>query len=221
MNINQRDFARITALIGLTMLLAGRARAQAPARRDSVVVSPSAPASALNARPGRLNWTSDRRSFVVGDLIIVSIDEYTLASASNTDNASARRKRSTDFQLITPGSTSATAPGASFNTANNGESAQRGDRSRQLRLDGDITARVMSIDPVTGVLTIKGTKTIGVDKEQQLITFSGAVRPQDVAGANGISSSRVADARLDITNKGSLGKPKQGLVGRILSALWP
>lgn len=219
MTITQRDLMRATALIGLTMLMAQRAHGQA--RRDSVVVAPAAPASALNARPTRLNWTSDRRNFAVGDLIIVHIDEYTLASANMTDNATQRRKKNTDFQLITPGATAATAPGAEFSTNNNGESSQRGDRSRQLRLDGEITARVMSIDPVSGVLTIKGTKTIGVDKEQQTISFAGAVRPQDLGGSNAIASSRVADAKLDITNKGSLGKPKQGLLSKILSAFWP
>ncbi len=219
MNLSQRDLARFTALLALTMLLAQSALSQA--RRDSVVVAPTAPASALNARPNRMNWTSDRRGFVIGDLIIVQIDEYTLSTASNSDNATQRRKRSTDFQLITPGATAATAPGASFETMNNGESTQRGDRARQLRLDGEITARIMSVDPVTGVLTIKGTKTIGVDKEQQLITFAGAIRPQDLGGRNTIESSRVADARLDIVNKGNLGKAKQGLFGRIISALWP
>ncbi len=219
MTITQRDMMRVTALIGLTMLVARHAHGQT--RRDSVVVAPTAPASALNARPTRLNWTSDRRSFAVGDLIIVHIDEYTLASANMTDNATQRRKKNTDFQLITPGATAATAPGAEFSTSNNGESAQRGDRSRQLRLDGEITARVMNIDPVSGVLTIKGTKTIGVDKEQQTINFTGAIRPQDLGGSNAIASSRVADAKLDITNKGNLGKPKQGIFGRILGALWP
>ncbi|MCC7052660.1 MAG: flagellar basal body L-ring protein FlgH [Gemmatimonadaceae bacterium] len=219
MKISQRDMMRATALIGLTMFLTQHLHAQP--RRDSVVVSPAAPATALNARPGRLNWTSDRRAFAVGDLVIVHIDEYTLASANMTDNATQRRKKDTDFQLITPGATAATAPGAAFNTSNNGESTQRGDRTRQLRLDGEITARVMSIDPVTGVLTIKGTKTIGVDKEQQLISFTGAIRPQDLGGTNTIASSRVADAKLDITNKGSLGKAKQGLLSKILSAFWP
>jgi flagellar L-ring protein FlgH len=221
MRITQRDLMRLTALIGLTMLVAQRAHAQAAARRDSVVVAPAAPAAALNARPARLNWTSDRRAYAVGDLIIVTIDENTLAAANMTDNATQRRKKNTDFKLITPGATAATAPGASFTTTNNGESSQRGDRSRQLRLSGDITARVMSIDPVTGVLTIKGTKSIGVDKEQQTINFAGAIRPQDLGGMNTIASSLVADAKLDITNKGSLGKAKQGLLSRILGAFWP
>lgn len=219
MTITQRDLMRATALIGLTFVIARQVHAQA--RRDSVVVAPTAPAAALNARPARLNWTSDRRAFAVGDLIIVHIDEYTLASTNMTDNATQRRKRDTDVQLITPGGAAAAPMGASFGTSNNGESTQRGDQSRQLRLDGEITARVMSIDPVTGVLTIKGTKSIGVDKEQQTINFSGAVRPQDLGGMNTIASSRVADAKLDIANKGSLGKAKQGLFGRILSALWP
>lgn len=219
MTITRRDMMRATALIGLTMFVAQHAHGQA--RRDSVVVSPSAPVSALNARPARLNWTSDRRAFSVGDLVIVHIDEYTLASANMTDNASQRRKRNTDFQLITPGAVPGAAPGAAFDASNSGESAQRGDRSRALRLDGEITARVMSIDPVSGVLSIKGTKTIGVDKEQQLIAFSGAIRPQDLGGTNTIASSRVADAKLDITNKGSLGKAKNGILGKILSALWP
>jgi len=219
MPITPHDLMRATALIGLTMLLTQHAHGQN--RRDSVVVAPPAPASALNARPTRLNWTSDRRSYTFGDLIIVHIDEFTLASANMTDNATQRRRKNTDFQLITPGAVAATAPGAQFSTNNNGESAQRGDRSRQLRLDGEITARVMSIDPVSGVLTIKGTKTIGVDKEQQSINFTGAVRPQDLNGSNAIASSRVADAKLDIANKGSLGKPKQGIFGKIISALWP
>ena len=221
MTITQRDLMRLTALLGLTLLLAQHAQAQAPARRDSVVVAPTAPTAALNARPTRLNWTSDRRSYAVGDLIIVRIDEYTLASANMSDNATQNRKRNADFKLITPGATAATAPGASFNTSNAGSSVQRGDRSRQLRLDGEITARVVSIDPVTGVLTIKGTKSIGVDKEQQTINFSGAIRPQDLGGMNTITSSLVADAKLDIANKGSLGKAKQGLLGKILSAFWP
>jgi flagellar L-ring protein FlgH len=219
MKISHRDMMRATALIGLTLFVAQHLHAQA--RRDSVVVSPTAPATALNARPGRMNWTSDRRAFAVGDLIIVHIDEFTLASANMSDNATQRRKKDTDFQLITPGATAATAPGAAFNTRNNGESTQRGDRTRQLRLDGEITARVVSIDPVTGVLTIKGAKSIGVDKEQQLISFTGAIRPQDLGGMNTIASSRVADAKLDITNKGSLGKAKQGVLSRILGALWP
>jgi flagellar L-ring protein precursor FlgH len=217
MTITQRDMMRLTALVGLTMFVAQHAHAQA--RRDSVVVAPTAPASALNARPGRLNWTSDRRAFAVGDLIVVHIDENTVASANMTDNATQARQRSANFNLVTAAGAAGTE--ASFSTSNKGNSSQRGDQSRTLRLNGEITTRIMSIDPVSGVLTIKGTKSVGVDKEQQTINFSGAVRPQDLSGNNMVASSLVADAKVAIANKGSLGKAKQGIIGKLLSAFWP
>jgi flagellar L-ring protein FlgH len=208
------------SLVGsLALATAIDAHAQAQPRRDSAAVNPPAPASALAARPARQSWTSDRRSFGVGDLIVITLDEFTLASARSNSSASSRRRRDADFGLQTPGA--AVPMGASFDSRNDAESQQRGDNSRQLRLQGELVARVMTIDPVSGVLTIKGSKDIGVDKDRQSITFTGAVRPQDLGGRNTIESSRVADAKLDIVNKGSLGKPKGGMVGRILGALWP
>lgn len=214
--------ARATgALTALAVALVPPALGAQAARRDSVVVAPAAPPSALGARPVRQSWTSDRRAFVVGDLVIVRLDEFTMATASNRDDASTRRSADYDFELVTPGATAATAPAASFGAGKSNESRARGDRQQRFRLEGEITARVVSIDPVTGVLQVKGTKTIGVDKDQQQITFAGSVRPQDLTGTNVVASSRVADARLDIANKGSLGKPKQGIVGRLLGAFWP
>lgn len=207
--------------VAFAVALLAAAPLAAQASRDSVVVSPGAPPAALGARPARQSWTSDRRAFGVGDLVIVKLDEFTLASASNRDDATNRRSADYDFNLVTPGATAATAPGASFGADKSNESRNRGDKSRQLRLQGEITARVMAVDPVTGVLQVKGTKTVGVDKDQQTITFAGNVRPQDLSGSNVIASSRVADARLDIVNKGSLGKAKTGIVGRVLGAFWP
>lgn len=216
-----RAIARVVACTVALATIARTAPLAAQARRDSVVVAPTAPPAALGARAARQSWTSDRRAYVVGDLVIVRLDENTVASATSRDDATNRRSSDFGFELVTPGATAATAPGASFEADKNAESRNRGDRSRQLRLQGEITARVMAVDPVTGVLQLKGSKTVGVDKDQQLITFAGSVRPQDLTGTNVIASSRVADARLDIVNKGSLGKAKQGIVGRVLGALWP
>ncbi|MCU0626660.1 MAG: flagellar basal body L-ring protein FlgH [Gemmatimonadaceae bacterium] len=216
-----RSLHPILAVAALVVATAAARPAQAQARRDSVVVSPAAPAPALGARPARQSWTSDRRNFMVGDLVIVKLDEFTLASATMRDDNSARRRTDADFGIELPGQAPGAAPAAKFGTERNTESRDRGDRSRQLRLQGELTARVMAIDPVTGALQIKGTKSVGVDKDVQTIAFAGSVRPQDLTGTNMIESSRVADARLDITNKGSLAKPKQGIIGKILGIVWP
>jgi flagellar L-ring protein precursor FlgH len=55
----------------------------------------------------------------------------------------------------------------------------------------------------------------------QDIAFTGWVRAQDVSTSNVIESSRVADAQLGYASPGPLGKPKQGMITKILGAFWP
>ena len=47
----------------------------------------------------------------------------------------------------------------------------------------------------------------------------GIVRPEDVSAANLVSSTRIADAV--ITYKGKKIGPRAGILGKILSILWP
>ncbi len=62
---------------------------------------------------------------------------------------------------------------------------------------------------------------VDVDKNKQEITFTGWVRPEDVSAQNAVDSWRVADAQLVYAGKGPLGKPKGGIVGRVLGMVWP
>ncbi len=72
-----------------------------------------------------------------------------------------------------------------------------------------------------GLLQLKGTKNINVDKAMQDIVFTGFVRPQDISTTNVVESSRIADAQLGYLSPGPLGKPKQGIISKILGGLWP
>ena len=78
----------------------------------------------------------------------------------------------------------------------------------------------MAVAP-NGLLQLKGTKNIDVDKSGQNIVFTGWVRPQDVSMSNIVESNRVADAQLGYVSPGPLGKPAQGIVSKILGGLWP
>jgi flagellar L-ring protein precursor FlgH len=80
--------------------------------------------------------------------------------------------------------------------------------------------RVVAVG-ANGLLQLKGTKKIDVDKAVQDIEFTGWVRAQDVSTSNVIESSRVADAQLGYASPGPLGKPKQGMITKVLGALWP
>jgi flagellar L-ring protein precursor FlgH len=72
-----------------------------------------------------------------------------------------------------------------------------------------------------GLLQLKGIKKIDIDKALQDIEFTGWVRAQDVSTSNVIESSRVADAQLGYASPGPLGKPKQGMITKVLGAFWP
>jgi flagellar L-ring protein precursor FlgH len=62
---------------------------------------------------------------------------------------------------------------------------------------------------------------VDVDKNKQLMTLSGWLRPQDVSTTEEAASSRVADAQIVYTAQGSLGKPRSGILTRLLGVVWP
>lgn len=214
--------ARLAILVGLLAIgaRAPLAAQAAPAAAPSLTTADTA--TAASWMRGRAAWTSSRRSFAVGDIITVLVDEYTLASANKGVTATDRRRRDAGVRLQGPGS--AEAPGismdGSFSTRNDGESVQRGENVRRNAFRTELSVRVLEVSP-SGMLRIEGSKAVNVDKDEQDITLTGWIRPQDVSGQNVVASERVADAEINYKSKGSLGKPKSGIIGRLLSAIWP
>ena len=195
-----------------------RAQTAAPAAETGEAIST---ASVPQSRAARRSWTADRRDFVVGDIITVLLDEFTLASADLSDVAFDRRRRDVDIAVGGSGlAASIPATGAGFSTRNDADSRRRGEASRANQFRGEISVRVTEIGP-NGLMRVEGEKLVAVDKNQQEIQLSGWVRPEDVSAGNLIESYRVGDAQLVYSSKGSLGKPKGGILGRILGAIWP
>lgn len=211
--------------LGAALLLAAAlapAAAQAPTGAPTPpAAAPATPPAAATARPVRQSWTSARRSFVVGDVVTVLVDEYTLASANTNNSASDRRRRDLGFGARLPGGTGSTSMSADIGTDNNTDSRQSGEALRQNRFQSEMSVRIVAVDSATGLLQLQGAKLVDVDKNKQEVTFTGWVRPQDVSPQNTVESFRVADAQLLYTAKGNLGKPKGGILGRILGMVWP
>ena len=110
---------------------------------------------------------------------------------------------------------------ADIGTTNSAESRQRGDLTRENRFRGEMTVRIMEIDPASGLMRLEGKKIVAVDKHREELTLTGWARPQDVSHANLLDSWRIADAELLYTSSGNLGKPSQGMISRVLSIFWP
>lgn len=187
----------------------------------AAAIAPELAAQDAVASAPRQSWTADRRAFQVGDVVTVLVDEFTLASANQGTASSDRRYRDASIsagQTIAP-----TMPGrlgVDFGTANEAESRSTGEAVRQNRFQGEMTARVVAIEP-TGLLQIEGTKVIDVDENREELTLSGWVRPQDVSASNLVDSWRIGDAEIVYRSSGDTDSPDGGFISRILGWLWP
>ncbi|HEX6925033.1 MAG TPA: flagellar basal body L-ring protein FlgH [Longimicrobiaceae bacterium] len=189
-----------------------------PSAQPAASAESSQPAA---ARPRRQSWTSSRRSFVEGDVLTVLVDEHTLAAALKGANNSDRRFR--DLGVSVGGGPGMPIPDidAGISSTNSAESRQRGDLTRENRFRGEMSVRIVEIDPRTGLMRIEGSKVVAVDKHREELTLTGWARPQDVSHNNLLDSWRIADAELIYSSTGNLGKPSQSMLSRILSIFWP
>lgn len=214
-----RGPSRLMASVSLALLapLGALLRAQAaPAQPPAGTTATAAAATPAPARTARASWTSDRREFAVGDLVTVLIDDYTISTALKENTASDTRTRDLSATARWPGNTKAVG----LDVRNDAEQQQRGSARRENRFQNEMSVRVVAILP-NGLLQLKGTKNINVDKNGQDIVFTGFARPQDISMTNSVESNRVADAQLGYLSPGSLAQPKIGFISRIIGGLWP
>ena len=168
------------------------------------------------------SWTADRREYQVGDIITVLVTEATLASATKSQSGTDQQSRKNGMGLEPPkiGTSSLPSIDASMSADKNSSSKQDGDAKRAVAFKGDISVRVVTVDK-TGLMQIKGSKVVDVDKNKQTLNLTGWVRPEDISAQNLVASERIADAQLTYALSGDLGKTRGGIVGRLLSVFWP
>lgn len=70
---------------------------------------------------------------------------------------------------------------------------------------GTITVLVQQVLP-NGNLLVVGDKQIGVNQNVDVLRFSGIVNPTHIRGGNVVSSTQVAQARLEQRGRGDIGK---------------
>ena len=220
-----RATLRAAAIFILSAFAAPFAAPFAGAQAPATPAAPAAPAAAASTfnpqpvagRPSLRGWTTDRRDFAVGDILTVFVDDYTISTAVKDDIAAQRRNRDLSVRIDKPN-----GPGisAGIGSRNDADARSRGEARRENRFQSELSVRVVALGP-NGTFQVRGSRLVDVDKAKQEVTVTGWVRAQDVSTANTVESSRLADAQIAYQSPGPLGKPKQGLVTRVISLLWP
>ncbi len=212
MNTIQRLSGAATALL----LVALASPSQAQARPAAGRAAPTAPAAAV--RPAPTSWLADSRQLAVGDVVTLYVDEAVIASARKTQNGRDQNQRDLAMGVTPPGDGAPIR--GSFSSSRRASSEQSGDMSRTSGLRTTVAVRIVS-RAADGTYTVKGTRALNVDKNVQEVTVEGVLRPQDVTVDNEADGDRLADAKITVKQKGRLGKPRGGAIGRIVGLIWP
>ena len=154
------------------------------------------------------NMYADSRARQIGDIITIIISE---AVKTERDSNIKTAKKETILNRIT----SVFFPSTSSNMGKHNGSLPIMDRNTNNSFDGGgtvdnedtfegkITAQVIEVYP-NGNLLVQGNKEIQIVDEQQVVTVSGIVRPQDIGTDNQVASYMMADVRINYEGKGAI-----------------
>jgi flagellar L-ring protein precursor FlgH len=71
--------------------------------------------------------------------------------------------------------------------------------------NGTITVTVIEVLP-NGNLLVSGEKQVGINQNVETLRFSGVVNPATVLPGNLVSSTQIADARLEVRGRGDIDR---------------
>jgi len=134
----------------------------------------------------------DRRPRMVGDTLTIAIVENT--SATKDGGSSASKKGAVDGSITT--SLGSPVPRATFNASSNNSYEDKAAANSSNKFNGSITVTVIDVLP-NGYLSVSGDKQIAFDKGTEFVRFSGVVNPDFITQGNNVSSTKVADARIE------------------------
>lgn len=165
---------------------------------------------------------SDTKARRVGDIITVLLQESTQASKS----AKTETKKETDATLSPLVGLNGAAPTIGGNALQLGmesDSQFKGDAkaNQSNSLNGQISVHVMRALP-NGNLIIRGEKWLTLNTGQEFIRLTGIVRAEDISAENTVASTRVANARISYSGKGSMAEAQEAgwLSSFFMSSMW-
>lgn len=162
----------------------------------------------------------DRRARYVGDVLTINIVEKTAASKQSNSSA----EKSQDMAVSVP--TLMKVPGKfvqGLNVEANSESkfSGKGGAAANNAFTGTITCTVIEVLP-NGHLLVSGEKVVAINQGEEFIRFSGVVNPAYISAANVVSSTQVADARIEYKGNGFIDSANaMGWLARFFQSFMP
>lgn len=145
----------------------------------------------------------DRMARHVGDNITIQIQEQVNASAKSGNTAERKTTNSGSVAAGTSGTLSKLLGGINMNITSDNKHDGSGTTTSTNSFNGAITAQVMDMLP-NGNLVIGGEKQVNIRGEISYLRVSGIVNPSDIQAGNVVSSTKVAEARIEEMGSGTV-----------------
>jgi len=158
----------------------------------------------------------DRRARHIGDLLTVNITERTSAGKSGASTGS----KSGSASFATPGLLqSKIGAGVALEGAN--KFADADTQSASNNFTGTIGVTVTEVLP-NGNLIVAGEKQVAMNKGVEFIRFSGMVAPDTIQTGNVVSSTVIADARVEYRTNSRVDRAEMSnMLSRFFQSMLP
>ena len=163
---------------------------------------------------------SDARAHRVGDILTVVLVESTQASKKASTSTSKKDKADVAAPTIMGKDLTINGNPLSVGLDSERNFDGSGSSSQSNQLTGQITVTVAQ-RLSNGNLIVRGEKWLTINQGQELVRIAGIVRPQDIGQDNTVASTRVADARISYTGRGTLADANtRGWLSRFFNSKW-
>lgn len=147
----------------------------------------------------------DRRARLLGDTVTIQIVES--LAASQVSKSTVNRNTSIDTAITPPlpGLIGVDLKNLEMAAKTNNDFSGKGGTEAANTFTGSITATVIEVLP-NGNLIVAGEKQIGVNQNVDVMRFSGTVDPRLLQPNNVITSTQVANVRVESRGRGPQGE---------------
>lgn len=162
----------------------------------------------------------DRRPRQVGDILTVVLNED--LSATKSSDAKASRKGSVGFTpTAVPAALGHWLTHQTTDLSGADDFQGSGGANASNTFTGKITVTVMQVLP-NGNLKVAGEKRIGINQGTEYLLFSGVVNPRMIDADSTVTSTQVANARLEYYGDGYIDEAQHmGWLQRVLLNISP
>ena len=162
----------------------------------------------------------DRRARNIGDTVTIQIIENVSASQKSTSTVNRNTSIDSNVTALPFNDLAGLGKLGIGATTNNAFSGKGGTESANT-FAGSITATVIEVMP-NGHLVVAGEKQIGVNQNVDVLRFSGTVDPRLVQPGSIVSSTQVANVRVESRGRGAQGEAQTvGWISRFFLSFQP